>query len=164
MDVINLINKLESELENCSKVPLSEKLMISEDLLYSYIDQIRASIPDEIKQANLIAKERDRMLSEAEEEARIIIEDAGRKAAQMVSENEITLKAREQAEGIVREAAERGKQVTKRSLEYSEGIMDQLSRNLELFQTSFDTCKTNVKEGREQLRSVLSRDEKKEDL
>lgn len=104
MDLQNLIEDLEEIIENASKVPLSNKCMIDRDEVWEVIQQFRLSFPEEIKQAQYIKKERERILSDARQEAKNIIETGKQEVAMMVNETEILKIANAKADEIMKDA------------------------------------------------------------
>ena len=69
MDVLVLIDKLDELVHNAKAVPLTDQVRIDREEIWEILDQMRATIPDEIKQARWIVKERQEMLAEAKREA-----------------------------------------------------------------------------------------------
>src|SRR6266545_4677614 len=78
MDVLVLIDKLDDLVHNAKAVPLTDQVRIDREEIYEILDQMRATIPEEIKQARWIVKERQERL--AERQAQDILEDARRQA------------------------------------------------------------------------------------
>ncbi len=76
MDVLVLIDKLDDLVHNAKPVPLTDQVRVDKEEIYDILDQMRATIPEEIKQARWIVKERQEMLAEAKKEAERIIKDA----------------------------------------------------------------------------------------
>src|SRR5918912_659749 len=69
MDVLVLIDKLDDLVHNARPVPLTDQVRVDREEVYDLLDQMRATIPEEIKQARWIVKERQEMLAEAKREA-----------------------------------------------------------------------------------------------
>src|SRR6266576_1719952 len=67
MDVLVLIDKLDDLVHNAKAVPLTDQVRIDREEIYDILDQMRATIPEEIKQARWIVKERQEMLAAASE-------------------------------------------------------------------------------------------------
>src|SRR5262249_22118333 len=57
MDVLVLIDKLDDLVHNAKAVPLTDQVRIDREEIYDILDQMRATIPEEIKQARWIVKE-----------------------------------------------------------------------------------------------------------
>ena len=70
MDVLVLIDKLDDLVHQAKAVPLTDQVRIDREEIYDILDQMRATIPEEIKQARWIVKERQEMLAEAKREMR----------------------------------------------------------------------------------------------
>ena len=73
MDVLVLIDKLDDLVHNAKSVPMTDQVRVDKEEIYDILDQMRATIPEEIKQARWIVKERQEMLSEAKKEAERIV-------------------------------------------------------------------------------------------
>src|SRR6476661_2434184 len=95
MDVLVLIDKLDDTIHNAKPVPLTDQVRVDKEEIYDILDQMRATIPEEIKQARWIVKERQEVLRQAEREAEQIIEEA------RTREREIRLGAEDYADDIL---------------------------------------------------------------
>ena len=93
MDVLVLIDKLDDLVHNAKPVPLTDQVRVDKEEIYDILDQMRATIPEEIKQARWIVKERQEMLAEAKREAERIVKEARERQEKMISEEEITKQA-----------------------------------------------------------------------
>ena len=98
MDVLVLIDKLDDLVHNAKQVPLTDQVRVDKEEIYDILDQMRATIPEEIKQARWIVKERQEMLAEAKREAERIVKEARDRQAQLVSDQEVTKQAERAAE------------------------------------------------------------------
>src|SRR5918995_261981 len=95
MDVLVLIDKLDDLVHNARPVPLTDQVRVDREEIYDLLDQMRATIPEEIKQARWIVKERQEMLAEAQREAERIVKEARER------EREIRLGAEDYADDIL---------------------------------------------------------------
>ena len=94
MDVLVLIDKLDDLVHDAKAVPLTDQVRIDREEIYDILDQMRATIPEEIKQARWIVKERQEMLAEAKREAERIIKEARDEQGRLIGEEEVVLAAR----------------------------------------------------------------------
>ena len=69
MDILYLVDRLENLIASSRRMPLVNQIIVKENDLFSIIDQMRISIPDEIKQARRIIQEKERILAQAQAEA-----------------------------------------------------------------------------------------------
>ena len=89
MDVLVLIDKLDDVVHNARPVPLTDQVRVDREEIYDLLDQMRATIPEEIKQARWIVKERQEMLAEAKREAERIVRVAREQQARLISVEEL---------------------------------------------------------------------------
>ncbi len=108
MDVLVLIDKLDDLVHNAKAVPLTDQVRIDREEIYDILDQMRATIPEEIKQARWIVKERQEMLAEAKREVDRLLAEAREQAVREASQTEIVKIAEHQAQDIVDEARRAG--------------------------------------------------------
>ena len=101
------IDQLEDLVSNGKRVPMSHKVMVDEDEFIHQLDEVRSSIPVEIREAQRLLKERERLIGEAQEQAARIVNDAQRRASVLVSEHTILAEAKQHAEEELRKAEKR---------------------------------------------------------
>src|ERR1700742_113700 len=101
MDVLVLIDKLDDVVHNARPVPLTDQVRVDREEIYDLLDQMRATIPEEIKQARWIVKERQEMLAEAKREAERIVREAREQQARLISDEEGTKQAERAADEIL---------------------------------------------------------------
>ncbi|QQY80850.1 ATPase [Keratinibaculum paraultunense] len=130
MDILKLIDEIEDIIENGSSVPFSSKVMIDANEIYDIISEIRIKLPEEIKQANWIKEERQRILAEAQKEADTIINEAELRLKELIEEDEITKKAKELAEEITTRAQNNAKEIRLGALEYADNILANTQEDL----------------------------------
>jgi hypothetical protein len=133
MDVLVLIDKLDDLVHNSKPVPLTDQVRVDREEIYDILDQMRATIPEEIKQARWIVKERQEMLAEAKREAERIIKGARDQQARLVSEEEVMKQAERGAEEIVEDARTREREVRLEAEDYADQILNTLEVNLQKF-------------------------------
>ena len=114
MDVLVLIDKLDDLVHNAKAVPLTDQVRIDREEIYDILDQMRATIPEEIKQARWIVKERQEMLAEAKRETDRLLGEAREQAVREASQTEIVKIAERQAQDIVDEARRQARETQAR--------------------------------------------------
>src|SRR4051795_9573250 len=144
MDVLVLIDKLDQLVHEAKAVPLTDQVRIDREEIWEILDQMRATIPEEIKQARWIVKERQEMLAEAKREAERLVAEAREQAAREASQQEIVKQAERQAAELMAEAKRREREVRLGAEDYADQILSTLEVNLGKFLAA-------VQRGREQL-------------
>ncbi|MDK2822183.1 MAG: hypothetical protein PWQ67_1229 [Clostridia bacterium] len=147
MEVYRILDELEAELEESARIPLTNKVVIQDEIVFKYIDKLRATLPEDIRQAQWIKKERQRILDDAELEAQKIIENAKNKVQELINETEIYKLAEENSQEILQKAKAQAQEITQGAFGYADEIMAQLEAQLEKH-ISF------IKEGRQQIRQT----------
>src|SRR5436309_12860714 len=133
MDVLVLIDKLDDLVHNAKPVPLTDQVRVDKEEIYDILDQMRATIPEEIKQARWIVKERQEMLAEAKREAERLVGEARERAAQEASQQEIVKLAERQAAELLAEAKRREREIRLGAEDYADDILSTLEGNLGKF-------------------------------
>jgi F0F1-type ATP synthase membrane subunit b/b' len=133
MDVLVLIDKLDQLVHEAKAVPLTDQVRIDREEIWEILDQMRATIPEEIKQARWIVKERQEMLGEAKREAERLINEAREQAAQLASQQEIVRLAERQAAELMADARRREREVRLGAEDYADEILSTLETNLGRF-------------------------------
>ena len=87
MDILQLIDRLEELFNESKTIPLTRNVMVDEDRMLDIIDQMRIAIPEEVKKAQQLLGQRDRVLAQAQEEANRTLEIARQKADQLVAKD-----------------------------------------------------------------------------
>ena len=133
MDVLVLIDKLDDVVHNARPVPLTDQVRVDREEIYDLLDQMRATIPEEIKQARWIVKERQEMLAEAKREAERIVREAREQQARLISDEEVTKQAERAADEIVEDARTREREIRLGAEDYADEILNTLEVNLQKF-------------------------------
>ncbi len=101
-EILYLVDRLEELVGVGKRVPFSGKVMVEEDVFLGLIDQLRVAVPHEIKQAQRVIKERERIIAESQEEASKILDIAKKRVAYLISKEGVLNEARQQGEEILR--------------------------------------------------------------
>src|SRR5262245_20371267 len=80
MDIMYLVDRLEALVNSSRRVPLSSRVMLEEEELLALVEQLRQTIPNEIKQAKRMLQDRDRIIESAQTEADKIVSMARERA------------------------------------------------------------------------------------
>ena len=123
MEILNLLEKLEDELETGFTIPLTSTAIVNREEILEIIRDIRLKLPEEIKQAKWVKEERQRILIEAQKEAAEIVKEAENRIISMIDTNEITRKSYEQANDMVISAERKCKEIRQGALEYADDVL-----------------------------------------
>ncbi len=132
-------------------MPLSAYLVINEDDFLDVIDQLRTAIPKEIKQAERVQQERDRIVAQAEEEAERIVQIAQEDAAKRIEEHEIIAAAEQRAQTIIERAQRDAEVLRLEADDYARQVLVSLDSQLGAVDEQIDMLLTTVQNGLQSL-------------
>lgn len=151
MDIQHLLDRLEALLSDSRRI--GGKLIVDAQRSWDLIDQMRISIPEEVKQSQRINQERDRIIAQAKEEAGRIVELARQEAAKLTEEHVVTQEAQELAATIEARARREAESIQREADEYVLEVLSQLDADLTRTLTVVRNGVEKVKRDR-QLRGV----------
>ncbi len=128
MDILHLVDRLEELFNESRSIPFTHSVVVDEDRMLDIIDQMRVSIPDEIKKAQQLLAQRDRLLAQAQEEANRTLALAREKSEQMVERDQIVQAAQARADQIIEQSHGEGESTKREADQY---VLETLT-NLEM--------------------------------
>jgi len=133
MDVLVMIDALDDLVRNAKPIRLTSQVRVDKQEIYDILDQIRATVPEEIKQARWIVKERQDLLAEATREAEQMIKHARELEEHLISDEEVTEQAERAAEDIIEDARGPARGIVLGAEDYADEILNTLEINLSKF-------------------------------
>jgi len=128
MDILHLVDRLEELFNESRSIPFTHSVVVDEDRMLDIIDQMRVSIPDEIKKAQQLLAQRDRILAQSQEEANRTLALAREKSDQMVERDQIVQAAQARADQIIEQSRVEGESTKREADQY---VLETLT-NLEM--------------------------------
>lgn len=129
MSVYRVIDKVEATVKEGAWLPFGYRIVNQERLL-DLIEKLRASLPDEVGRAKAVTKEKDRLLSQAKEQAEKIVEEASSAKTQLLSESEIARLAQSRASELLASAEARALEIRRGADDYADRMLAQLDQTL----------------------------------
>lgn len=161
MDLTARIQQIEDMIKEAKSMPLSASALVNREEALEVVGAMRDELPEEIKQARWVVKDRDELLAKARREADALVERARGEQARLVSEEAVIERAKEEAARILVEAREAARQTRLEAEDYVDGKLGQfetaLGRVKEAVagaQSAMDRTIESVHRGREKLRGV----------
>ncbi len=132
MDIMYLIDRLEALVNSSRRVPLSSRIMVEEDEILALIEQLRQTVPSEVKQARRVLQEREQVIKAAQTEAEKIVTMARDRAEYMINQEGVLSLARERGEQVLTDA-QRDAHATRQEIEqYAVDVLGNLEQQLQL--------------------------------
>ncbi|MGH2746991.1 MAG: hypothetical protein ACRDKB_03575 [Actinomycetota bacterium] len=145
MDLIERIEELQLLVEEAKSVPFSSSAVIDRDEFLELLAQLKQEVPEEIRQARWMSRDRDELLARARKEADRLMAEAREQRDRLLSRTEIAHAAEREADRIIDQAKEKA---TKIRLEAE----DYIDQKLAAFEILLNKTLATVSRGREQLR------------
>jgi vacuolar-type H+-ATPase subunit H len=130
MDLQYLIDRLETLVRAARRMPMMSKIMMDEQELVDLIDQMRTVLPEEIRYAKHVLREKEQILADAQAQADDILRTAREQADLMIQREGLLKEARTQADKIVREAQEEGERISVGADNYARQVLTELEESL----------------------------------
>lgn len=148
-DITQLIDELESEFAKGKNFLWSKKSFVNLDKCEELIAELKNSLPTALQEASYVLSQRDKIISQAQEQAEKTLKEAEERAEQLVSESSLIKKSESEATELVETAEKRTTQlynVTKDNIDkLLKSVEDYLLQNLHV-----------VRSNREELNNAIS--------
>jgi cell division septum initiation protein DivIVA len=131
MDILQMIDRLEELLNESRPLPFTHNVIVDEDRMLDLIDQMRVSIPEEVKKAQQLLAQRDRLIAQAQEEANRTVNLARDRSNELVERDQVVQAAYTQAEQIKAQAYADGEQIRREADEYVLETLRKLEMEME---------------------------------
>jgi cell division septum initiation protein DivIVA len=104
MDILHLVDRLEEILNQARPLPFTHNVIVDEERILDLIDQMRMAIPEEVKKAQQLLAQKERMMAQAQEEANRTLSIAREKSDQLTERDAIVQAAQTRADQIIAQA------------------------------------------------------------
>ena len=124
MNVNELLDTIEDALEESAGVPLSGgKRIVDVEQIRDYLDEVRAALPGELRQALQIVNDRAQIVDSANAQAQAIVKKAEERARILVSDAEIVKAAQQRASEITSAAQTEARTLRQTVTDYCENML-----------------------------------------
>ena len=129
-NLVILLDRLQEVVESAPKIPLSGRSLVDEDEVLDLIAKIRNSLQEEMRRAEALSSERERILEDGQRRAERIIAQAEEQASRLLRESEIIKLAQAEAERIVEEARRQAYEMESGAQAYAKKLLQILQESL----------------------------------
>jgi F0F1-type ATP synthase membrane subunit b/b' len=152
-DVLSLLEELEEIVDRGTKIPMTGKVLVDDNVIFDLIDRMRSSLPEEIRNAKWVLTERQKIIDEAHTEAERLLERGKTYVEKMAEENEVVKQAQAYAEDIARQAQVYAKEVKFGAMQYADEMLQQVEKSVA------ETLQ-GLRGNREELRNLAKREQR----
>ncbi len=143
MKCFQVIEQLQKLAINSTKIPLSNSIVVNQEQALNLLDELVRIIPDDIKYAQKIIEDRQRILVEAQQEGEIIVKEAQDRIDKMINQNEITKLAKEKSDEILAFTKQTARDLRTGANAYADEVLEAAQKHLE---NLLDTLKKSREE------------------
>lgn len=151
VDILYLLERLEEVLGAGQGLPFTSRTLVDDEECLAIVDQIRLSLPNEIRKARMLNSEREALLDQARAQADQILAAANAESREIVGEHYVTQQAEAHAAGVVEQAERQARQIRREADGYSYRVLYDLDQRL-------DSLRAQVQNGLDLLRRSAEED------
>ncbi|MBE2238061.1 MAG: hypothetical protein IAE81_09745 [Caldilineaceae bacterium] len=119
-------------------MPMSSLRMIDHNEAQQVIERLRVNVPSSIIESERMLQERDRILEAAEAEAVRIVEQAKRRAQDMLNNDALVSASRQEAERIIIDSQRTAQQRRDEADRYAARVLEELAEKLHIISKQVD--------------------------
>jgi hypothetical protein len=148
-DLETLLLQLREIVESARTMPMSASVLVNRDETLEIVEDALRALPEELRHARWLLKEREEYLAQARRDAEDIVEAARVQAERMVERTEVAREARRVAQQVVSHAEADSRRLRHEAEDY-------IDQKLAAFEVILDRTMQTVQRGREQLQAVVA--------
>ena len=148
-EVEQLIDRITDLIDQSRPMPLSTSSMINKDEILDLLVEVRSRLPEELRAARWLLKEREEFLEKVKREGEDLLEEARSQAERMVQRTEVVKAAEQRGRQIVEKAETRARQMRHEAEDF-------VDTKLGSFEIALEKIQAQVASGREKLQAVAT--------
>ena len=121
--LLDYLDMLEDLLENSKSAPFSNKISIDKEQIFDLMSEIRMNLPIEMRQAQRIIEDHDKIIAEAKSKAEHIVREGEARAQELADEHEVYKIAVEQAKQLMEETKKSARDMRLSAVDYADEIL-----------------------------------------
>jgi hypothetical protein len=147
-DLETLLRELRETIDAARTMPMSASVLVNREEALELIDDALAAMPEELRHARWLIKEREEYLAQARRDSEDIVEAGRVQAERMVERTEVAREARRVAQQVVANAEANARRLRHEAEDY-------IDQKLASFEVVLERTMATVVKGREQLQAVV---------
>lgn len=147
-DLETILRELRDIVDTARTMPMSASVLVNREETLELVDEALASLPEELRHARWLIKEREEYLVQARRDAEDIVEAGRVQAERMVERTEVAREARRVAQQVISQAEADSRRLRHEAEDY-------IDQKLAAFEVVLERTMATVVKGREQLQAVV---------
>ena len=138
-----ILDEMDEVLDKAKPFPFAgNKFLVDADRMRELVNDVRLNMPHEIKDARLVAFDRERILNEAKAKSESIISQAEKRAAALVAQDAIV------QEAMLKTAQANAREVKKSANDYVDNLMNNTEKFMAAVMQDIKKQKSAIRESR----------------
>jgi len=122
--LLDYLDQIEDILDASKSVPFSNKISVEKERVYDVMNEIRLNLPTEIRHAQRIIEDHDKIIADARAKAAGILKEAEDEAKLLTNEHEIFRRANEQATDLIEESKKNARDLRLNAVDYCDELLE----------------------------------------
>lgn len=122
--LLDYLDQIEDILDASKSVPFSNKISVEKERVYDVMNEIRLNLPTEIRHAQRIIEDHDKIIADARSKAASILKEAEEEAKILTNEHEIFRRANEQATDMIEDSKKSARDLRLNAMDYADEILE----------------------------------------
>jgi len=131
MNVMALLEYLDDELSKGALVPLTGRRMVDAEKCLDIISELRVNLPDDVRDAEVIVREKERIIKEARAEGDEIVAEAEKRFEEMISDHNVTREAQTRSQQMLAEAKKEAREIRMGAMNYAQDVFGDVEKCLQ---------------------------------
>jgi cell division septum initiation protein DivIVA len=161
MDLAARLQQLEDMVRDAKSMPLSSSALLNREEVLDLVKDMKESLPDEIRQARWVVKDREELLGKARRDAEAMVEQGQEEQLRLASREAVVQRAQEESDRILQEAGEDARRIRLEAEDYVDAklaqfeiVLRKLQEETQASARQFARTLDQVELGREKLRGA----------
>ncbi|TMK84921.1 MAG: ATPase [Actinobacteria bacterium] len=154
MDIAARLQQIEELVRTAKSMPLSSSVLLNQQEVLEILEAAQGELPEEIKQARWVVKDREELLAKARRDGEAIVHQAQEERVRLLSREQVVKSAQAESERLLEEAREMARQIRLEAEDYVDAKLAQFEIVLERTLGELQKSIGQVRRGRDKLRGV----------
>ncbi|MDR0272855.1 MAG: hypothetical protein LBI27_06020 [Clostridiales bacterium] len=153
--LLDYLDDIEEVLESSKSLPFTNKISVEKERVLDILNEIRLNLPDDIRSAQRILGDHDRIVAEAERKSQAILESAENEAKIRTNNHEIFRRASDQASETVEEAKRNARDLRLNAMDYADSMLKDAEDQVKEYMSNIEEQHKKVMDYFNQLIDVI---------
>jgi len=137
--LLDYLDEIEEVLETSKSLPFTNKISVEKDRVVDILSEIRLNLPEDIRSAQRILGDHDRIVNDAHNKAQDILQAAEAEAKIRANNHEIFRRASDQATEAIEAAKKDARDLRLNAMDYADEMLEKAETQLKEYMTNLES-------------------------